>query len=68
MSQCKKIPIYFSISAQLTWYFIYYSVRLSKRRKVGSSGMPSSNSRLIVKHRSLNEQEMAILVIIYKIF
>lgn len=36
-------------------------VRLSKRRKVGSTGMPSSNSRLIVKHRALNEQEVAVL-------
>lgn len=33
-------------------------VRLSKRRK-GAGGAPTSNTRLIVKHRLLNEQEEA---------
>ena len=35
-------------------------VRLSKRRKVGgTTGAPTTNSRLIVKHRQLNDHEIA---------
>ena len=35
-------------------------VRLSKRRKIGgTTGAPTTNSRLIVKHRSLNDHEIS---------
>ncbi len=34
-------------------------VRLNKRRKLGTATAPTTNSRLIVKHRPLNETEIS---------
>ena len=48
-----------------------FRVRLSKRRKAGAgptTGAPTSNSRLIVKHRPLNDAEVAAQVYIYKFY
>ncbi len=49
----------FTFCVQL-WSATYFCrVRLSKRRKIGASGATTTNSRLIVKHRPLNEVEVS---------
>ncbi len=49
------------ISHRILDVFHYNRVRLSKRRKIGGvgAGAPTSNSRLIVKHREADDQELA---------
>ena len=56
ISICEKLFIYQEMYVATHQHHIISRVRLNKRRKRAGAG-PQANTRLVVKHRLMNDQE-----------